>query len=341
MKTQSLASPQSLPEFSRMFPNDDACAEYLIDLRWPHGFDCPDCGEETDDYWWDDKHYYIECPSCRHRVFLTAGTIMHGSHTDLLTWFYGAFLVTTLTPGISAVQFQKQLGLKRYETAFQILHKLRDAMVNPDREPLKGKIEVDETYIGGRSEPVHGGRSTEDKTLVVGAVEVIKALDRPRGVRAGRVRMRVITEASGSELVKFVKEHVRKGARVYTDGWAGYNGLEKAGFRHTATIQGAQADAEESGRFMPMIHLEFSNLKTWIKGTHHSRIERQHLQTYLNEFCFRHNRRFWRFSAFQTLLRLGMNKETLEYETLYNADEYGKNVHFSGSDEEFDAADPE
>ncbi len=319
----ALPSPQSLPEFQRMFSDERACHQYLFKLRWPEGYVCLECG--TRDYSWSEARRMIQC-SNGHQAYLTAGTIMHRSHTDLLTWFYGAFLVTTLTPGISAVQFQKQLGIGRYETAFQILHKLRAAMVNPDREKLKGVVEVDETYIGGAEPGSTGGRGMEGKTLVVGAVEQRKSKDKRRSAAAGRVRFRVIESATTKELTEFVEDHVEKGSTVLTDNWQGYLRLAKLGYEHVPFTVGHRQSASH---VLPLIHLEFANLKTWLQGTHHGRVERQHLQAYLNEFAFRHNRRFWRFSAFQTVLRLGMHQGPQEYDDLYNADEYGRNVHLS------------
>lgn len=120
--------PQSLLEFTRMFPDEEACVQYLALLRWPTGFVCEACASEA--YWAPSKRA-VKCPQCNTQTYLTAGTIMHRSHTPLQIWFYAAFLDTTLTPGISAVQLQQQLGLTRYETAFQMLHKIRSAMVNP------------------------------------------------------------------------------------------------------------------------------------------------------------------------------------------------------------------
>src|SRR6185312_8058832 len=122
--------PTSLPEFQKAFPTDEACAKYLETLRWPGGFACFKCGAVAEPYRFGTRSSVVlRCRSCKGNTSLTAGTVMHGSHTALSTWFWAAYLVTTQTPGMSAVQFQRQLGLKRYETAFQILHKLRAGMV--------------------------------------------------------------------------------------------------------------------------------------------------------------------------------------------------------------------
>jgi transposase-like protein len=293
-----------------MFPDEASAVAYIFKLRWSDGNPCSSGCKGS--YALYSGGRVIHCKACRKSISLTASTIMHKSHTPLLTWLYGAYLITTLTPGISAVQFAAQLGLNE-EAAFQMLHKLRAAMVAPDREPLHGPVEVDETYVGGAGGGE--GRSTETKTLVVGAVEVVDKKDGTKGAK--RLRLRVLEDASGAELIPFVRDHVEPGAIVLTDGWRGYRGLTKAGYVHEPEIESE----------LPVIHREFANLKTWLQGTHHGRVERQHLQAYLNEFAFRHNRRFWKFSAFQRLMEIAVGTTAPTYDELYNADEYGRNVH--------------
>ena len=316
----NLPTPQSLPEFQQTFATEEACQDYLFALRWPNGFKCP-CSSNR--FYWHRSRRLVKCAGCNIQTYITAGTIMHRSHTPLTTWFYGAFFTTTLTPGISATQFQRQLGLSRYETAFQILHKIRAAMINPAREQLSGLVEVDETFVGGvRAGRETGGRSVVFKTAVVGAVEVHGREE--GGTYAGRLRLRVIPQTTGTELTQFITDVVERGSRVHTDGWGGYNDLRSMGYRHQAEVGSANRSV------LPLIHREFANLKTWLAGTHHHRVERQHLQTYLNEFTFRHNRRFWPFSAFERVLSLGISWAPQTYEELYNADEYGRNIHVGG-----------
>ena len=124
-----LPFPGSLPEFQRRFPDDTACASYLEAVRWRDGFVCGWCGEPGEPYRFANRPHVLRCRNCQRDNALTAGTVMERTRTPLSIWFWAAYLVSSHTPGMSAVQFQRQLGLNRYETAFQILHKLRAGMV--------------------------------------------------------------------------------------------------------------------------------------------------------------------------------------------------------------------
>lgn len=128
--------PTTLLDFQRMFPDERACGNYLERVRWPDGFVCPRCGAVGEAYRFENRPTVLRCRDCRRNTYLTAGTVMHATRTPLQVWFWGAYLVTTQTPGMSALQFQRQLGLRRYETAFQVLHKLRAGMVRPDRDRI-------------------------------------------------------------------------------------------------------------------------------------------------------------------------------------------------------------
>jgi transposase-like protein len=288
-------------DFQERFPDDAACLQYLAASRWPEGFRCPACGSER--AWVLERRHLWECAECHHQASVTAGTVMHGSHTPLRLWFWAAYLVSTHTPGISAVQLQRQLGISRYETAWLILQKLRRAMVAPERELLSDEVEVDETMVGGRHEG-HRGRSPEHKVLVGVIVEV-------RGQGSGRLRLQVLPDASRDTLTPWVKALVVPGAVVHTDGWSGYAKLAGAGYDHKPRLQ--RRDHPDHQKLLPRAHRAASNLKTWLQGTHRG-VSPTHLQVYLDEFVFRHNRRRTPMAAFQTLLGLG----ALHSPTTYN-----------------------
>jgi transposase-like protein len=243
---------------------------------------------------------------------VTAGTVLHRTRLPLTQWFWAGYLVTTHTPGLSALQLQRQLGIDRYETAWTMLHKLRRAMVCPDRELLHNKVEVDETYVGGPEVGLRGGRGLPGKTLVAGAVEV-------RGKASGRVRLQVVPDASGPTLTSFVRANVDPAAIVITDGWRSYIPLSEMGYRHRPL---AQRQPERAEKILPRIHRVFGNLKTWLRGTHHG-VSHQHLQAYLDEFTFRFNRRRTPMAAFQTLLGLGTQQAPTTYNQLYGVESTG------------------
>ncbi len=298
--------PRSLREFQRRFADEEGCRLYLAASRWPDGYRCPGCG--FGDALELPTRRLWRCKKCGRDTSVTAGTVLHRTHTPLTQWFWAAYLVTTHTPGMSALQLQRQLGIRRYETAWTMLQKLRRAMLRPRREPLRGTVEVDETYIGNQ-EGLRGGRELGDRALVVGAVEV-------RGRASGRVRLQAVPNASGASLTGFVKANVELATIVISDGWQGYAPLSGLGYRHRPKTQGRPERAEV---ILPRVHRVFGNLKTWLRGTHHG-VEAKHLQAYLDEFTFRFNRRRTPMAAFQTLLGLGAQRAPITYNQLYGVE---------------------
>ncbi len=231
-----------------------------------------------------------QCKDCGLQTSVTAGTVMHKSRQPLRTWFWAAYLVATHHPGISARQLQRQLGLSRYETAWLILQKLRRAMVAPERESLKGEIEVDEFYLGGEEPGLSGGRARGKKALIGVAIEV-------RGAGSGRLRLQILDDLSAQSLGAFVRATTAPGTIVHTDGWTSYNCLTELGFEHRKRVQRTDTSGE---LLLPRAHRAVSNLKAWMHGTHRS-VSDPHLQVYLDEYVFRHNRRNTPMAAFQTL----------------------------------------
>jgi len=293
--------PRSIVDFQRRFADDAACRAYLFESRWPDGYRCPSCGGAEAGT--EHRRHLWQCKRCGHQSSVTAGTVMHKTRMPLSLWFWAAYLVATHTPGISAVQLQRQLGISRYETAWLMLQKLRRAMVAPEREPLKQEVEVDETLVGGRHEGRRGGRQRDGKALVGVAVEV-------RGPGSGRLRLHVLPDASRDTITPWVKALVAPGAIVHTDGWEGYGKLAGAGYEHRPRLQ--RRDHPEAQKLLPRAHRATSNLKTWLQGTHRG-VSPEHLQVYLDEFVFRHNRRRTPMAAFQTLLGLGAVHEPTTY----------------------------
>lgn len=287
--------PLSRARFEARFPDDAACADYLAARRWPEGFVCPACGGGTG-WGLKGKRFTRECAGCGRQTSVTAGTVMHGSHMPLKTWFTAAHIVTIHSNGISALQLQARPGLGSYKSAWLLLQKLRRAMVDPARCLLEGVVEVDETAIPLRSKddlPAGGrGRSPQGKMLVAGAVDLS-----PEG-QPRRIRLAPIADFSAATLEPFVAGVAAPGAHIVTDGWSGHAGLPA--HRHDARVIGSMA----AHVVLKWTHRMVSTLKRWGLGVHHG-LRRQHLRRYLDEVVFRWNRRRHTASAFDTLLGLG------------------------------------
>lgn len=271
--------PRTYREFVTMFPDDEACASYLLRLRWPRIFICPACGAEMDA--WIQSRGRLSCSSCRHQATVTAGTIFDKTRTPLTTWFEAAWHLTTAKNGMSAKTLQNTLGAS-YRVAWTLLQRYRIAMVRTDRKPLSGNVEVDETFVGGVERGAKRGRGAL-KCVVVVAVEIME----PKGF--GRIRMRHVPDASAKSLVPFVREVVEPGSVIVTDGWGGYNNLPTHGYMRTKLVLSDSGDPAHIA--MPGVHRVASLLKRWILGTHQGSVDAAYLQAYLEEFTFRFNRR--------------------------------------------------
>ena len=293
--------PKNLPEFQRQFGTDEACQQYLAACRWPDGFVCPRCAGR--------RAYAIsarrrwQCVACRHQVSLTSGTVLHNTKLPLMQWFWAAYLMTTDTRGVSALLLQRQLGLRRYETAWLMLHKLRRAMVNAAREPLHGAVEVDDTWIGGQQPGLRGSRQLKGRRAALVLVAVEK-----RGHGSGRVRLAVIPDVKAATLTAFLTQNVAPGSTVYTDGLKSFTGLGAVGLRHIPRTQPLRTALRQGATSaVPLADRAIGNLQQWLIGTYHG-VSRAQLQVYLDEFAFRHNRRRTPMAAFQTLLGLGTTR---------------------------------
>jgi transposase-like protein len=194
--------------------------------------------------------------------------------------------VTSSKGGISALELQRQLGFRSYGTAWTWLHKIRRAMVDPDRRQLDGAVEADETLVGGRKSGKRG-RGAAGETVVAGAIEAAPGETKKRAL--GRLRLEAVASAAGADLERFITTNVAERGAITTDGWRGYGGLEAAGYDHHA-IDLARSWGEADQR-LPAVHLVFGLAERWLLGTHHGAVGGKYLQRYLDEFVFRFNRR--------------------------------------------------
>lgn len=304
-----------------MFPDESACLAYLEEMRWPNGFICPKCSTAGSPFRIPTRTRVLKCRACHYETSITAGTVMHRSKTNIHIWFWAAHLISTQTPGISALELQKKLGIKRYETAFQMLHKLRNAMVRPNRDKI-GKewpIELDIVYIGGKTKSGISGKT--DKVPVVIAVELRQHEIRDPNTNkikqralAGRIRLQKLPNKEAEGVNLFAQNCIVSGASIVSDDGSEFTGLRELGYKHQAVAM--RGDKDKMNSILPMISVVTANLKTWIDGAFHG-VSKKHLQTYLNEFIFRFNRRFYRAVSFRSLLDLGAHSSSLTYKNVY------------------------
>lgn len=270
-------------EFEAAFPDEEACWRFLVRTRWPHGYRCPRCGHDEASL--IRSRRLFECKECRYQASVKAGTVFQDAKLPLRTWFRAVHLFATTKKGVSACELQRKLGIKTYRAAWLLHAKIQRAQ-RRDAPELHGLVEVDETFVGAVS-PGRGGRGSA-KAVVALAVE-------HHGEHAGRMAAMHVQDASHAQLRTFTEASIEPGSIVSTDGWAGYPGLEDAGFTHTAVIEG---DPRRAPVVLPRVHELAGNLKRVLDGTHAGRVSKRHLHAYLDEFAFRFNHRGWLQDAF-------------------------------------------
>jgi predicted RNA-binding Zn-ribbon protein involved in translation (DUF1610 family) len=273
-----MARARTLTEFQAAFPDEASCAAFLFERRWPEGFVCPACGDGRAALL-RSRAYTYECLACGRQTSITAGTVMHRSKLPLTVWFWAAHLMATHSNGMSALQFEAQLGIT-YKTAWLLAQKLRRSMVDPQREPLEGVVEVDQAEIPFRADDSFFDPVKSGKILVAGAVEVVDrgashAKPRRKGAkyldtRSGRIRLAAIADNSAASLEAFVRANVKPGTTLLTDGHRSYPGLTD--YRHDPRTVGKMAGHV----VLPWIHRVFSLMKRWGLGTYHGLRRKQH-----------------------------------------------------------------
>ena len=309
-----MAAARSLAQFQKQFSDEASCVAFMFKRRWPEGFVCPACGKRRFAGLTSRPRLY-ECLDCGRQTSITAGTAMHRSKLPLTVWFWAAHLMSTHFNGMSALQLQDQLGVT-YKTAWLLAQKLRRSMLNPDREPLEGVVEIDQTEIPFREGDTVFESGNAGKIIIIGAVEVIERdsnKSKPRrkhakylDTRSGRIRLAMIADNSAASIEAFIHANVKPGTTLLTDGHKSFTGLQ--GYRHDPRVVGKMA----AHIVLPWIHRAFSLMKRWSLGTYHG-LRRKHADTYLNEFVFRYNRRYYRHVSFETLLGLVADRTPTSY----------------------------
>lgn len=318
---QSIEYPMNTLDFQKMFPDEAACLKYLERMRWPNGFTCGKCFTVGEPFRIPKRLRVLKCRNCHYETSITAGTIMNRSKTNILVWFWAAHLVSTQTPGISALELQKKLGIRRYETAFQMLHKLRNAMVRPNRDKIgqEWPLELDIVYVGGKTRSGVSGKTNQVPVVI--AVELRQQEMRDQTTNkikqraiAGRIRLQKLPNKTAAGVNLFVQNCIAPDASIVSDDGAEFSGLIKLGYNHQA--EPMCGNKAKMNSILPMISIVAANLKTWLNGAFHG-VTKKHLQSYLNEFMFRFNRRFYRAASFRSLLDLGSLNTSLTYQDVY------------------------
>jgi transposase len=299
---KSPMTPYTLKDFQRQYPDDATCLEWLRNSLYPDGIYCEKCEATT-------KHHRVKsrpsysCDHCGHHVHPTAGTIFHKSPTPLTVWFYAIYLMAQTRCGISAKQIQRETGVT-YKTAWRMFKQIRSMLDEQESGQLGGKggVEMDETYYGGRRKgnagrPMVGDR--KGKTTVVGVVE-----------RKGRVRAMIAADVKADTLIGIVREHILPKSTVFTDEFASYDGLAVRGYHHRRINHSEKVYVTGDNIHTNTIEGFWSLIKRGISGVYHN-VGRHYLQSYLNEYSFRYNRRFDTQPMFLSFLQQIEKRETV------------------------------
>jgi transposase-like protein len=275
----------NLVDINTLFATDDKCRELLVRLRWPSGPECPRCKMPVVELETEKQLFY--CKDCDYQFTVTAGTVFNDSHLPLNKWFLATLLLCEAKKGMSACQIQRTLGLGSYKTAWYLCHRIRAAMNEVNKAMLGGKIEIDETYVGGKAKPgskKYGltGRGNE-KEIVIGIRQ-----------RNGELRLFHAKDVKAGTIAQFIRENVSDDVDVIiTDDFVSYPfAMERAGLPRTKheTINHSGRVYVRGDIHTNTVESAFSLLKRGIMGTWH-RVSAKHLPAYLDEMCFRFNRR--------------------------------------------------
>jgi len=289
-------------DFQQKFSSEEACRQHLFKIRWPDGFRCPICNHSH--AYEIAKRHLFECAQCGYQASVTAGTIMHKTRTPLLVWFWAIYLVSNDKRGTSATQLSQQFGIS-YPTAWLMLHKIRKAMRDRDDDyMLEGIVEMDDTLIGSPTEGGKRGRGT-DKTKVVASLSLNNA-GHPL-----YLKMAVVGDLKASTLSDVARKAIAPETTIFTDLFRSYNQLSKEGYIHLPQ----EFNCQDNPDHLKWLHTVISNAKAFIAGTYHG-LDSKHLQSYLDEFCYRFNRRNFKGQLFNRLLNACASTSTVTYDEL-------------------------
>jgi transposase-like protein len=294
---------QKLTRFQKIqerFKTDDVCRKYLFSLRWPNGFICPRCG--CNDYYLISTRNHHQCKNCRYQVSVTAGTVMDRSHLPLRVWLWAIYLVACDKRGYSAMQLSCELNLP-YNTAWFLLHRIRHAMSERDNHyMLAGIVELDDTYFGKPKKGDKRGRGT-------GKIKVLAALSKDKAGKPQFAKMQVVPNLKGRTVANFTQHSIFEGSVVQSDAYYSYRKPLAEKYMHQYEI------FDTDSKILHWLHIVIGNAKAFVLGTFHG-LGEKHMQSYLDEFCYRFNRRSLHGEIFSRLLCAVAYSSTLRFADL-------------------------
>lgn len=294
----------SLISFQKLFSTDEACHDHLFLLKWPNGYCCEKCGHDRYFETKTRKHKLFECKKCRYQASVTVGTVMEKTRTDLTKWFLAIYLISHDKRGISATRLSEELEVT-YKTAWLMLHKVRQAMRKRDEKyTLAGIVELDDAFFGAPSEGGKRGRGTKKTKVLIG-------LSLNQKGHPLFLKMKVVPNVKGETLIDFAEKNIQPGSKISSDAYHSYRALKDAGFQHEYQVYNAKQNADH----LHWLHTVISNAKAFVGGTFHG-LDSKHLQAYLDEFCYRFNRRKFKGEWFSRLGLLCASTKTITYSEL-------------------------
>jgi len=287
-----------LVDFYKKYPTEQSCRKAFKETRENEGVRCSKCGNKT--HYWKKNREEWECKQCNHRTRLRVGTVMENSKLPFQYWFIAMHLITSTKKSISAKEMQRQLGHKRYEPIWAMMHKLRLVMgIRDESYTLSDEVELDEGFfetvsiVRDKTEPLKRGKGSQKQTTVLVSVEsetitddrIIKKHKIKKKV--GYLKMKVIDSLKKKDIANYTGKLIDTGTYIVTDGSNSYNDLHE-NYKHNPRV----VSKKELVKHLPWVHIVISNSKRLLLNTYH-RIDDDFLQSYLNEFCFKFNRRYF------------------------------------------------
>lgn len=292
----------TLLEFQTKFNTEEDCRQHLFALRWSEGFHCPECNHVK--YYDLPKRNLYQCKECGYQTSVTARTVMHKTRTSLVKWFWAIYLISTDKRGHSALSLSKKLDIS-YKVAWAMNHKIRAGMKDRDVEyKLAGLIEIDDSFLGGPDEGGKRGRGSNKTAVVIEVATHEKSMS--------YAKMGIVDSVSKKEIESLVKKDLKEKQKVRTDGFRAYGIVEELGHSHEVEV----VKGKKAHLVLKWVHVLASNLKAFIKGTLHGKYKEKHLQRYLDEFCYRLNRRKWEGQLFDRLVTACMSSKGIHYSEL-------------------------